>query len=217
VIEEILPEPVVSVEATEDPVDATLFPEEEPLIARAVDKRRREFTTTRHCARAAMRKLGMPPVAVMRGERGSPVWPEGIVGSLTHTTGYRAAVLACGEDVLTIGIDAEQHDSLPDGVLDVVSLPAERARITSLRQTEPEVHWDRLLFCAKEAVYKAWFPLTARWLGFEHAHIDLHGAGTFRAEFLVPGARIGHELVEGFSGRWTVQQGLVLTAIVLPH
>ena len=71
--------------------------------------------------------------------------------------------------VRSVGIDAEPHDVLPNGVLDAISLPAER---TEMPSTLPAgLHWDRILFCAKEATYKAWFPLTQRWLGFEDAHI----------------------------------------------
>jgi 4'-phosphopantetheinyl transferase EntD len=215
-IEEILPTTVVGVDTTEDPADATLFPEEEELIARAVDKRRREFTTARHCARQAMAKLGVSPVAVTQGERGCPQWPEGIAGSLTHTNGYRGAALARTADVVTVGIDAEPHGPLPEGVLDAVSLPVERSWISRSAPSAPDVHWDRLLFCAKECVYKAWFPLTGRWLGFEDAHIEVDPAfGTFTARFLVPGAQVDGRTLDGFSGRWMVQNGLILAAITL--
>jgi hypothetical protein len=80
----------LSCEAFDDPPDAVLFPEKEAVISRAVDKRRREFQTVRHCARRALRELGVPPAAVLPGERREPVWPPGVVGSLTHCTGYRA-------------------------------------------------------------------------------------------------------------------------------
>ena len=68
-IEKILPDAVASSEAFDDPPDAVLFPEEEALISRAVEKRRREFRTVRHCARRALGELGLPPVAVLSGER----------------------------------------------------------------------------------------------------------------------------------------------------
>lgn len=90
---------------------------------------------------------------------------------MTHCAGYRAAAAARARDVVTIGIDAEPHAVLPDGVLDVVALPEERAWIYELARSAEEVHRDRLLFSAKESVYKAWFPLTGRWLGFEDAEL----------------------------------------------
>jgi 4'-phosphopantetheinyl transferase EntD len=80
-------------EAFDDPPDGVLFPEE-AAISRAVEKRRRDFRTVRHCSRRALRELGVPPTAVAPGERRKPVWPPGVVGSLTHCTGYRAAAVA---------------------------------------------------------------------------------------------------------------------------
>jgi 4'-phosphopantetheinyl transferase EntD len=214
VIEELLPPPVAAVEAFGDLAGAELFPEEQAVIGRAVEKRRREFTTARACARAALARLGQPPVAILPGERGAPGWPPGIVGSITHCAGYRAAAVAPAAAVLAIGLDAEPDGPLPDGVLGAVSLPAERDRLAGLARSAPGPHWDRMLFCAKETVYKAWFPLTGRWLGFEEADITLDpAAGTFTARLLVPGPEVdGRELTE-FEGRWLARRGLIVTAI----
>ncbi len=139
--------------------------------------------------------------------------------SLTHCDGYRGAVLGYSLQVRSLGIDAEPHDRLPDGVLDAVSLDVERTWLASA--TDTDLHWDRVLFCAKEATYKAWFPLTGRWLGFEDAHItferDESGAtsGTFRSKLLVPGDTSDGPPLTGFDGRWLVDDGLVLTAITV--
>lgn len=215
-IEEILPAEVVAVEALADPPGVALFPEEEAVIAKAVDKRRREFSTVRHCARLALATLGLPSSPLLPGERGAPQWPVGVVGSMTHCAGYRAAAVARTRDVVTIGIDAEPHAVLPEGVLEVVALPEERAWIDELARSAGEVHWDRLLFSAKESVYKAWFPLTGRWLGFEDADITIdRGSATFDARLLVPGpAQDGREWT-GFTGRWLVLDELVVTAVAL--
>lgn len=216
-IGDILPPKVVAEEAFGDRLDVTLFPEEEAVIARAVDKRRREFTTARACARAALARLGIPPVPVLPGERGAPRWPAGLVGSITHCDGYRAVAVALGSDITTIGLDAEPHGPLPDGVLSAVSLPAERARLAGLAVSAPGLCWDRMLFCAKEAVYKAWFPLAGRWLGFEDAHVDFDPVGgTFTARLLVPGPAVNSRELTGFTGRWLVRGGLIVTAIALP-
>ncbi|APU14946.1 MULTISPECIES: 4'-phosphopantetheinyl transferase family protein [Actinoalloteichus] len=219
VIEKILPSEVVAVERRDDPPEATLFPAEEAVVAAAVDKRRREFRTVRHCARLALAELGLPPAPLLPGERGAPVWPARIVGSMTHCAGYRAAAVARTSAVVSVGIDAEPHDRLPEGVLAAIALPAECDRHATLARTAQGVHWDRILFSAKESVYKTWFPLTGRWLGFEEADITIEpDTGTFRARLLVPGhTRDGGELT-GFTGRWLVDDGLVITAIaVLPE
>ncbi|MDT7757422.1 MAG: hypothetical protein QOH27_3320 [Mycobacterium sp.] len=213
----VVSEPVAAVELYADPPELVPLPEEEPLIAKSVAKRRNEFVTVRYCARQALGELGLPPVPILKGDKGEPCWPDGVVGSLTHCEGFRGAVVARRSDVRTVGIDAEPHDVLPKGVLDAISLPGERAELGAL---PAGLHWDRILFCAKEATYKAWFPLTHRWLGFEDAQItftvDGSGdTGTFESRILIdPAAESGAPL-SALSGRWTVRAGLALTAIVL--
>jgi 4'-phosphopantetheinyl transferase EntD len=214
VIEEILLPAVAVAEAFGDPADAVLFPEEQAVISRAVEKRRREFTTARACARVALARLGEPPVAILPGDRGAPRWPPGIVGAITHCAGYRAAAVARASEVLAIGLDAEPDEPLPDGVLGVTSLAAERARLSDLAAAAPGPNWDRMLFCAKETVYKAWFPLTGRWLGFEQAAITIDPAGgTFTARLLVPGPEVDGRELTSFAGRWLARRGLIVTAI----
>jgi 4'-phosphopantetheinyl transferase EntD len=217
VIEEILPPGVASAEAFDDSADVTLFPEEEAAIARAVDKRRREFTTARGCARRALATLGLPPVPIVPGERGAPTWPEGVVGSMTHCDGYRASAVALADEVSSIGLDAEPNGPLPDGVLEAIATPTEIGWLAGIAGDGSGVCWDRLIFSAKESVYKAWFPLTRRWLGFEEAIVtpDPH-AGTFTARLCVPGPVVDGRELTGFSGRWIVGNGLVATAITVP-
>jgi 4'-phosphopantetheinyl transferase EntD len=209
VIEEILPATVACAEVFADPSDIALFPEEAAIVARASDKRRREFSTGRECARIALGKLGVTPLPILIGERGAPQWPSGVVGSITHCSGYRAAAVARASDMTAIGLDAEPDAPLPAGVLDVISLPAERARLTAFHAAEPA--WDRLLFSAKESVYKAWFPLTGRWLGFEDADITISEDGTFTARLLIE-----EPPPASFAGRWLADGGLILTAIAIP-
>ena len=217
-IETILPAGVACAEAFSDLEDVVLFPVEEESVNRAVDKRRREFRTARGCARQAMAGLGLPPAAIPRGDRGAPQWPPGVVGSITHCAGYRGAAVAHTRDLLTIGLVAEPDDLLPEGVLDRVSLPDERARLRELAATAPGISWDRLLFCAKEATYKAWFPLAKSWLGFEDADITINAAGgTFQVRLLVEGPVIAGSPLAGFTGRWLAGDGLILTAIAMAH
>jgi 4'-phosphopantetheinyl transferase EntD len=214
VIADLLPAGVASAELFADPPGLQPHPGEMSLIERAVPKRKAEFAGARHCARVAMTQLGVEPVAVGRGERGMPLFPRGVVGSLTHCDGYRAAALAHALQVRTIGIDAEPNGPLPNGVLDSVSLPEERAWLQS---TDGEWNFDRLLFCAKEATYKAWFPLTNRWLGFEDAHItfveDGPGLGTFHSRILIPGQALSGPPVTEFQGRWKITGSHILAVI----
>lgn len=213
-LEELLPGEVIAVEAREDARDIVLFPAEEAVLGRAVEKRRREFTTARACARAALERLGLPAVPVTNGERGEPQWPAGVVGSITHCDGYRACAVARSTEIATIGVDAEPNFALPDGVLSEIARPEELPWLRELRHAKPEVHWDRLLFSAKESVYKAWYPLNKRWLGFEDAVVTVDpNEGTLFARLLVSGVKPAS--LRGFAGRWLVRDGLILTAVVL--
>ena len=208
---------LAAAECYADPPDLVPLPDEEPLIARSVAKRRNEFITVRHCARLALAQLGVPAAPILKGDKGEPCWPDGVVGSLTHCDGYRGAAVGLIGDVRSVGIDAEPHGVLPHGVLEAVSLPAERRELAALPQA---LHWDRILFCAKEATYKAWYPLTHRWLGFEDAHIVFDAgagqtAGEFISEILIDPTALAGPPLTALRGRWSVRNGLALTAIVL--
>ncbi|MCX5065747.1 4'-phosphopantetheinyl transferase superfamily protein [Micromonospora lupini] len=206
----LLPRDVAWAERFDDAEPGVLFPEEAATIARAVTPRQREFASGRWCARRGLAQLGYPAVPILPGERGAPTWPHGAVGAITHCAGYRAAAVARTETTLAIGVDAEPNAPLPDGVLSVISLPVERADLARLRDADPATSWDRLLFCTKETIYKVWYPLVRRPLGFEDAHVRFHRSGVFEARLLVDGP-----LVE-LSGRWAVRRGLLACAIVVP-
>lgn len=219
-IYDLLPDGVAAYEAFTDPPDAMLFPEEHATLERAVTKRRREFTTVRMLARQALVELGVPVTPILPGLRGAPGWPVGVVGSMTHCDGYRASAVARRSALVTVGIDAEPHAPLPDGVHDLVARPEEQQLLQQLAGEAPTVAWDRLLFSAKESVYKAWFPLTRRWLDFSEASVQIctdaaTDRGSFTAQLLVSGPVVAGRTLSGFTGRWMVRHGLVLTAIAV--
>ncbi len=213
---EILPEAAIAVEMRTDPADVILFPEEEAVVRQAVEKRRREFATARACARRALGALGLPPSPIPTGPHGEPCWPTGVVGSITHCNGYRACAVAHATQLMAIGIDAEPNQALPDGVLAAVAVAEEVTALRQLAHAQPEVHWDRLLFSAKESIYKACFPLLAGSLGFADAVLDfVPRQRAFSARLRVSGPAPAGGLPRTLSGRWLVRDGLVLTAIAV--
>lgn len=213
-LDELLPPSARVVEVYGDPPGLTLYPEEEACVARAAEARRREFTTGRYCARAALRRFGVTQGAIIKAPTGAPAWPAGIVGSITHCAGYRAAAVALTSDLVTIGIDAEPAEPLPAGVLGIISIPGERAELTALGGAWPGVPWDRLLFSAKESVYKAWAPIAGTFLEFDDVCIRIEpAAGTFAARLLVPGAGAVAGPAGEMGGRFAVRDGLLVTAI----
>jgi 4'-phosphopantetheinyl transferase EntD len=206
VIEELVPATVTAV-ATRADLSTQLFAEEVRSLGPAVDARRREFEAGRACARRALARLGVPAVAVASGARGEPLWPARVVGSITHCARYRACAVAHADDVLAVGIDAEPDAPLPAGVLAAVASAGERR---ALAAHGTGVCWDRVLFSAKEAVFKAWYPLTGQALAFEDADVRIDSAaGTFGGRLLVDGP------LRELRGRWGAAAGIVCTAVVV--
>jgi len=162
VIGRILPPPLRAAETFADIAAAPLFAAEETALAGAGRQRRAEFATGRACARAALAGLGVPAVPIVPGACGEPRWPAGTTGSITHCAGYRACAVGPAEAVAAVGIDAEPNLPLPGGLLAAVASRAERGWLADRMTTAPWVCWDRLVFSAKESVYKAWFSLTGR-------------------------------------------------------
>jgi len=212
----ILPADVESEECFGAAPGGALFPEEEKIIARAVETRRRQYAVVRSCARTCLRRLGYPQVPILRGAGGEPKWPAGVQGSMTHCAGYAAAAVAPLPRISAIGIDAEPDAPLPDGVLDLVTTPAERKRL-AVADLEPDSpNWDRLLFSAKEAVYKAWFPLVGEWLDHQEAEILFDPQdGTFAALLLRDGLVIEGHPIRRVPGRWICERGILVTAVVM--
>lgn len=215
-LERILPASAV-VRATRGDLDVVLHPAEEAMVEHAVEKRRREFVTARACAHEALAALNQPLQAILSGPRGEPIWPTGIVGSITHCDGYRACALARSNELKSIGVDAEPDLPLPDGLLADIALPEEREQLRDLALRVPGTNWDRLIFCIKESIYKTWFPLAERWLGFEDAIVAIDWReASFSAQLLVPGPIVDGRELRSFRGRWLTAEGLVMAAIALP-
>ena len=131
---------------------------------------------------------------------------------MTHCVGYRAAVVARSQALRSVGIDAEVDAALPAVMLDLILRDEERAELGALADALPDRHWDRILFCAKEAVFKAWFPVARTWLDFLDVSVTVRPGGTFLALVdAAPVAGVGPVFV----GRWAVGRGLIVAATSL--
>jgi 4'-phosphopantetheinyl transferase EntD len=211
----IVPTGTASAELFGDADTPALFPEEEVMVRHAVEQRRREFAAGRTVARQALQRLGYTPSPIIAGPDREPIWPAGLVGSITHCAGYCAAALARSDSLLGLGIDAEPNQPLPGEVLQMIALNAERTWLE--RSTDDSVCWDRLLFSAKESVFKAWFPLTHRWLDFSAAHVVFDPSKrAFHATLLDGHISYGSTSIGTLDGRYVVHAGLMLTAVAVP-
>ncbi|MGL5927385.1 MAG: 4'-phosphopantetheinyl transferase family protein [Dermatophilaceae bacterium] len=188
---------------------ASLLAEEARVVASSVENRRREFAAGRTCARAALAGLGVDAGPILPGPGRAPTWPDVLVGSITHCEGLAAAVVAPARTWSGLGIDAEPAAPLPRQVVRVVMNAAEVAALERLPRTVP---WDRVLFSAKESLYKVWFPLRRTWLGFDEAVVSPAEDGTFTAR--LTRQDIGC-IPREVQGRWAIADRFVATAIAL--
>lgn len=189
-----------------------LLPEENRFVARAVEKRHREFTAGRRCARLALQRLGAAPAAIGVGSFREPLFPAGISGSITHTTEYCAAAVARTGPVLSIGIDAEFNRPLDRSVADLVLT---RTELGEIDKVNDGCYAETLIFSIKEAFFKAVFPFLRRYLEFSDVTVALSEADrTFHASLRKAAmtARLGHARVVG---RYDFDERHLYTAVSL--
>jgi 4'-phosphopantetheinyl transferase EntD len=166
----VLPTGTIIVVADDSHRTAPLSPEDAVNVAGATPKRCREFAVGRACAREALRRLGFPGV-IGRGKDRCPVWPEGVVGSITHCEGFCAAAVGPANRFAGIGIDAERIRELDSSVARIVCTPAELDAHGALNPLLQGTDAALLTFCAKEAFYKAWYPAFRRILRFDEVNV----------------------------------------------
>ncbi len=190
-----------------------IHPAEAAQVARAVRKRRLEFAAGRHAAAAALARLGREPHAVLAGPDRAPIWPHGILGSISHSDTACIAVLARATGCASVAVDVEEDAPLPDDLIDTICTPEEQARLMNVPS---QGHRAKLIFSAKECAYKLQYPLTGATFGFDRIHIDADlDGGTFRAIFRQTTG--GFPAGSALAGRFAVSGGLIVTAMMLRH
>ena len=190
--------------------ETDLFPEEASYIATSVASRRREFATGRMLARQALAALGVPATALPRGPSGVPCWPDGFVGSITHTKSQAAALAARQTEFSGVGIDIEIVSRVPWAIMSKVTVVAEQRALAAAANPQLLL---ALIFSAKEAWFKCQFPLTRAYLGFEDAEIAVDWSrGTFDLR-RTPGAR---GIDPPGQGRFIRGDDTVATLITMP-
>ena len=193
-------------------VKAGLRKAEQEEVASAAQTRIEQFTAGRVCSRTALGRLGVATTTpVLRGEDRAPIWPPGFVGTISHTDTWCAAAVARAEDVRSIGIDLEPATPLKESLWRRVCTPKER---DWLHQLPAPGLTGKILFSAKESVYKCQYPITSKFLGFHAVEVEL-GEESFRAVFQQEAGEFKPGDV--MTGRYLVEDGLVATACELPR
>lgn len=148
------------------------FPQEAQFVKRAVLKRRQEFAAGRWAAHQAIVALGHGPSPVAMDDDRCPRFPPGLYGSIAHSRYVAVAVVGRRQCKEALGIDVEDKSPLPLEVIPVVCL---REEITRLEKWSHGLGEDaaKLIFSAKEAVYKNLFPEWRRVLEFSDVEIEV--------------------------------------------
>lgn len=200
-VEELL-EGVVAYELWGDGDPAWLADDEWPIVEDAVASRIQQFAGGRQCARMALAEFGVEPKAVLRSTSRSPAWPEGFVGSISHTDGYALAVVGrSGAGLASLGIDAERVGRVGEELHDRLFVVDEQRWLTGLAG-DVRAAAATELFGLKESFYKAQFPLTEAWVGFHDVGIEqresqwiLNPATDIDALHAIRWPVVGHTLV----------------------
>ncbi len=206
-LESLLPPGVHGVEGPILLEEWDVTAEERAHAAAFVAKRHAEFLTGRTYVRRALRSLGVPAPTLAANEDRSPMWPEGVVGCITHTTGHCAAVAARGTLLIGLGLDMEVPGRINEAVAQKTFTEGEMRMLVSIPEPARQARMSAM-FCAKEAFYKLQFPLTKAWVGFHDVTVALEGGGHFELGLL---KTIGWEFTKGraFTGRYVIGEGLV--------
>lgn len=206
----LLSDDIETEEVNPHAVGGGLLPAERSAIEGAAPTRVEQFTAGRVCSRLALVRLGVAATTpIERGEDRAPIWPRGFIGSISHTDSWCAAAVGRIGKLRSVGIDLEPATPLKEALWRRVCTPEERERLRQLR--DPGL-MGKILFSAKEAVYKCQYPLTGQFLGFHAVQLEV-GDGSFHAVFQQEAGdfKPGHEM----SGRYLVEDGLVATACEL--
>jgi 4'-phosphopantetheinyl transferase EntD len=174
----LFPPGVVAAELDESGRVELLLPEEAACLGRSVPERQQEFAAGRLCARRALAELEIENFALIAAPDRQPIWPAAIVGSITHTVGLCAAVVALRSRFAGLGVDTEIVGRVTAELCTRICVTPELDWIDSLPEAK-RASAAALVFAAKEAFYKCQSPITGEWLGFQDVRIET-AADTFR-------------------------------------
>lgn len=216
ILSRIFPEFVITEETNLEPHAETIYPEEEIFIQNAARKRKVDFTVGRICARKALARLCIDNFPIKMANDRTPLWPDGIVGSISHTQGYCGVAVALKKDAKSLGLDMECINRLNDKCWPFVCTESEISQIKSLPK-EKQKNMAALTFSAKECFYKCQYTINKKWVGFHDAAIYANpdiNEGEFEIRLLkdiAPGFLKGNS----FNGKYTFKDKFVFSGMTL--
>ena len=184
------------------------MPDEEVHVKKAVLKRQQEFRAGRKAAREALVKLGYPPTTIPVGFRREPIWPSGVVGSISHSRELAIAVVGFATKCRGLGVDIEEDADLDRELWPTLFTPSELDWLLCTT-AQDRSRLARILFSAKESVYKYQFPKTREIPEFTELELRLNTSPQlFDGKFITDKL---DQIVGPIRGRWMRGGGHVLT------
>ena len=197
-----------------DSPEIPLPPPNDPALDRAVEKRQREFSAGRAAAATALSRLDVLNAVIAIGENRNPLWPLGVVGSITHTAGLAVAVVARQKEISSLGLDLELTEAVKEELWASLFNQTEIAWLSAIPRGQ-QARWATVIFCAKESFYKLQYPLSGQWVDFHEADVAVSSeTGEFLLTCLHPIVikKLG---CTRFAGRFASDLRFTLTAMYL--
>ena len=189
-----------------------LFPEEQLHIKTAVGKRCHEFSTGRYCAHNAMQTLVTNKQALVAGEKREPLWPDGIIGSISHSGDCCIAIVSADPSLIALGCDVEKNE--PSG-LNIRDMICTEQDLHYLGERGDDPYAWKLIFSAKESIYKCLYPLLKHWIGFADATVICDfDAGSYRV-LMSEKLNIPENIVSKMQGRFIVGEDYIFTSMIV--
>jgi 4'-phosphopantetheinyl transferase EntD len=207
-LSDLLPPGIHCVLSFDPPEDIQLLATEAESAGTMGTKRLREFSHGRDCAHQALGKLGYPQCPVPVDEHRAPVWPDTVVGSISHAGDAAAAVAAHKSEYRGLGIDLEPREPLEETLLKMICRPEE---LQLLDGRTNKLYFAKIIFSAKETVYKCVWPTIRRFVDFQEIEIQIDfEARSFHA--LAHSGQLPDDLINNIHGRYTESNALVISA-----
>jgi 4'-phosphopantetheinyl transferase EntD len=194
-----------------------LLPAEAIYVGRAVRRRVQEFAAGRLCARRALAEFGIVDFPIKVADDRQPIWPDSIVGSITHTQGYGAAVVAERQSAAALGLDSEVVGDVTAKIWPSICLPMETAWVRSLPASE-QAAAVTLIFSAKEAFYKCQYALVRERLNFHDVRVEAVGWSASSGAYRIHAIRsiaLRTRTALPVQGRYLFHEGLVTAGLGL--
>lgn len=138
------------------------------------NKREQEFALGRRAACEALVGAGLRPLDIPRGENGEPIFPDGFVGSISHTQRRAGTEPRPYEELIAIAIVSNTHRSLG------IDLEAKSRTVTAgsrigtdkeFALLEDQENKELMLLSAKETLFKLLYPLCRTKFYFKDAFL----------------------------------------------